>query len=605
MAEKMKNETLDAQIEANDDSADTSNEALIDLAYSMAVEPQRFHVLSKILDDRLHALHRAPRLANEDDEPHPDNIDDVTSHFERAFDLLDRQGRRFNYATGSIRYIDSDSRPSALVHADGKIFHANQAAIDMLAFAKGTTLGTARFDNGHHKRLMADLQNIGDHETDKMIAVYNLHDAEGKPLKIALSKALDYSANPIGRLCTFHIKWLPEMSRQFKSGFDLTDAEMAITEAVISGVSLKNLAEQRGRAIATVRTQANALLTKLGLHSQIELACLYSGFTRFNIKDLAFAKEPERPNEPWRAKFILDLPDRPNEPSGRKLQYEMVGPPKGRPVLNFPSLVGGTVMTKLMREELQARNIRMILVWRPHFAGSSPDGKLRCAPERFARDIEFLLDHIGIETCQITGGISGPIYAYACAQLMPKRILGIVACGGAIPLVTRKQFKFMEPSSRTALYVARYTPTLMPMLLRAMLSKIDAGYDEEFIQEHYKNSPPDLTISQDLELKSLIRDMFPIITAQGYTGYIRDIQIQASKWGHLLKGVTCPVTLLHGETDPAYKIETVRDFVKTRPNFTLVSFPNGGQLMALQHPLAMFEALDAQYNGEQVETLVG
>jgi len=602
MSENRKNGNLEAQ----NDSDDISNEALIDLAYSMAVEPQRFHVLSKILDDRLHALHRAPRLANEQDEPHPDNLEDISSHFERAFDLLDRQGRRFNYATGSIRYVDSDARPSALVRADGRVFHANQAAVDILEFTKGDTVNPTRFDDGHHKRLMRDVQNIANHETDKMIAVYNLHvKGEAKPIKMALSKALDYNGDPIARLCTFHIKWLSEMSRQFKDGFNLTDAEVVITKAIVSGVSLKILAEQRERSIATVRTQANALLTKLGLHSQIELACLYSGFTRFNITDLSLTKKPEANSEPWRSKFILDLPSRANEPSGRKLQYEMIGPPKGRPVLYFHSLVGGTVLNKAMRDELQARNIRMIMPWRPHFAGSSPDGKSRGAPERFAQDIEFLLDHLSIETCQITGGISGPIYAYACASHMPERISSIVACGGAIPLLTRKQFKLMDPSSRVSLYIARHTPTLMPMLLRAMLSKIDAGYDEEFIQEHYQSSPVDQDILQNPELKSLIRNMFTIVTAQGYTGFVRDIQTQASKWGHLLEGVTCPVTLLHGENDPVFSIETVRDFVKAKENFTISALAEGGQLIALQHPHVMFEALDALFRGDNYITRTG
>lgn len=602
MTKNHKNDILKAQ----NDSDDTSNEALVDLAYSMAVEPQRFHALAKILDDRLHALHRAPRLATEEDGAHQDNIDDISTHFERAFDLLDRQGRRFNYATGSIRYVDSDARPSVLVREDGKIFHANQAAVDMLKFSKGALVTSADFDAGHHKRLLQDLKNIAGHETNKMIAVYNLHIGDDlKPIKMALSKALDHVGNPIGRLCTFHIKWLPEMSRQFKSAFDLTDAEMAITKAIISGVSLKDLAEQRDRAIATVRTQANALLTKLGLHSQIELACLYSGFTRFNIEDLAFTKKPERPNEPWRAKFILDLPDGPNKPSGRKLQYEMVGPPKGRPVLYFHSLIGGTVLTQTMRDELQARNIRMIMPWRPHFAGSSPDGKARGAPERFARDIKYLLDYLNIETCQIAGGISGSIFAYASAQLMPERIAGIVACGGCIPLTTRKQFKSMEPSSRISIYLARHTPSLLPMLMRAMLSKIDAGYDEEFAQRHYERSPFDGKILRNTEVKTLFRNMFPIVSAQGYTCYVQDIQAQASKWGHLLVGVTCPVTLLHGETDPAYKIETVRDFVKTKPNFSLIAFPEGGQLITVQYPKAMFEALDKQHPGEQSAVLAG
>ena len=65
------------------------------------------------------------------------------------------------------------------------------------------------------------------------------------------------------------------------------------------------------------------------------------------------------------------------------------------------ALIGGLLLTRSMRDELDARNIRLIMVWRPYFAGSDPDGVHKKAPERFARDIEYLLDHLNIETCQI------------------------------------------------------------------------------------------------------------------------------------------------------------------------------------------------------------
>ncbi len=586
---------------ANENTAHNSNEMLIDLAYSMAVEPQRLNALSRILDERLHALHSEPALVDGDVKPQEqDSLDKITSHFERAFDLLERQGRRFNYATGSSRFIDSDTRPSALFLENGQVFHANSAASEILDFADGKIPTPERFEVGQYDRLIRDLKTLENHEFDKIISVYNLLSKDGdEQIKMALSRAVGYKGQTIGRLCTFHIKWLPEMGSQFQAGFELTDVEIAITKAVVSGVSLKDLAETRGRSLATIRTQTKVLLSKLGLHSQVELACLYSGFTQFNLKSPIEQSKAADNKEPWRTKFTMTLPDK------RILQYEMAGPPKGRPVLFFHALIGGLTLTQAMRDALLAQNIRLVMVWRPSFAGSSPDGKLQNSPERFAASIEYLLDHLSIDKCQIIGSISGAIYAYACAQLLPKRILGIVNCGGCVPVVTQAQFKKMDTPSRVSLYVARYTPRLLPMLMRAMMTSIDSGFDDEFVQELYAESPYDSEILRDDELKPLIRKSFPVSTVQGNLPFVRDIQVQASKWGHLLKGVTCPVTLLHSDQDPAFSLSSVKAFMQDKPNFTLISKPKSGQLIFFQHAKAIFAALEAQFVGGSTESLTG
>ena len=258
----------------------------------------------------------------------------------------------------------------------------------------------------------------------------------------------------------------------------------------------------------------------------------------------------------------------------------------------FHALIGGTVLTQSMRDEIEKRDIRLIMVWRPLFAQTSSDGTHRGAPERFARNIEHLLDHLKVESCQILAVISGAIYAYACAQYMPKRITSIVSCGGCIPITSKKQFNQMGANSRVAIYLARYTPQLLPMMLRAMLSSIDAGYDYELVQSLYENSPNDQDIFLDEEIASLVQNSFPITVMQGYKPFARDVHMQARKWGHLLNGVTCKVTLIHGELDPAYPLSTVRTFINGRTNFKLLPISRAGQLVYLKHPNLAFDALD-------------
>ncbi len=579
---------------ADGNPVQSSDEDLINLAYSMALEPQRLTAFIEILNNRAQAVNLAERTGQEAPEAVQDNLNNIATHFQHAFDLMERQGRRFRYATGSMSYVNADTSPSALVFPNHKIFHANPVAAQTLGFSKDYILNRDNFAPGQYDKFRRNLKHIAKHETDKIISVYDILLANGKDtIKMALSKAIDYKNRPIGRLSTFSIQWREECGKQFQQGFDLTDVDIAITKAIISGTSLKYLAQQRGRSLATIRTQTKALLSKLSLHSQVELACLYSGFTHYNLNTTTPAEINTPKRTDWRQIAFLDLPD------GRKLQYEMVGPPGGRPVLYFHGLIDGMIVPQSIRDILIKKNIRLIMVWRPFFAGSSPDPKLRGAIERFAVDIEHLLDHLQIATCQILGVSQGGIYAYGCARHMPRRIVGIVNCSTGVPITSRKQFSRMHISPRIHILLARYSPLLLPMMVRAMLSKIDAGYDEEFLFEHYENSPADLKTIYIPEMTKLLREAYPVYTAQGYMPFVRNAQIEASHWDYLAEDLPCPVIVVHGNQHHAYPLDMVEKFIENKDNFQLIPIIGAGQLVYYQATETIYKALCEQFTGRE------
>ena len=129
-----------------------------------------------------------------------------------------------------------------------------------------------------------------------------------------------------------------------------------------------------------------------------------------------------------------------------------------------------------------------------------------------------------------------------------------------------------------------------------LLTKIDAGYDEEFVIEFYETSPSDLALFYDQEFRELSREAYPIYTRQGYIPYVKTELIEVSKWEKYLSGVKCPVTLVQGIEDPVFPLSTIQDFVRGKTNFTIVPCANAGQLVYYQNPEAAFGALDAQYS---------
>lgn len=245
-----------------------------------------------------------------------------------------------------------------------------------------------------------------------------------------------------------------------------------------------------------------------------------------------------------------------------------------------------------MQKQLKLHNIKLITAWRPYFAESSADKcAVKDAPKHFSEDVEALLTHLNIQHCQILGHVSGAIYAYACAHYMGDKVLSIVNVAGAIPLVSKRQFSLMSHRSRDALKLARYAPSLLPMGVRSMLNRIDAGFDEEFSLDYYDTNAPDLAMVQNIEFKTRMRQIYPIISRQGHAHMSRDIILQTTKWGQVIQNISCPVTLVHGETDTAYVLSTVQSFSDTHQGMSCIPVKGAGQLVLYQNPSIVFEAL--------------
>jgi len=351
---------------------------------------------------------------------------------------------------------------------------------------------------------------------------------------------------------------VPSTARHFQAIFNLTPVEVEITKTIVIGQSLTDLAESRGRSIGTVRNQTKALLAKLKIRSQTELSCLYSGFSKFHADAHLEELQNSQPGKlPDNHEVMIMGPD-------RILNYEIIGHSKGEPVLFLPALIGGASFTRAMRKALVEAKIKLIVVWRPFFANSSPsEPPGRAAISAHANDCIALMDHLGVKTAKAIGHISSIMFAMCLAKEHPERIIKVVNINGILPSLRGEHLKHIDKIERFRHFINRHAPKIARTAIFAYINRIDSGFDEEIMAKQFVKTPRDIETIDEPEIKPLFRNAFTISTRQTYESFVQELQTIVSDWHDLFSDVHVPIKWLIGIENRNYTEECLKDFLRT------------------------------------------
>lgn len=204
---------------------------------------------------------------------------------------------------------------------------------------------------------------------------------------------------------------------------------------------------------------------------------------------------------------------------GRRLAFTSIGRPTGFPVLYFHGAIGTSLLAaREFRTALARGNLRIVMVHRPGFAGSSPCRRRTVAG--FAADVESLTRRLGFESFAIVGVSAGGPYALACAAQLDEHLIA-VAVASCIP-----------PPGR---YWARLAP--MSGALRALACA----------SGHPRGGP----IAED----------FATYTAE---------------WRFDLGQISTPVSIWHGAEDPIAPLRFAESFAEAVPGSELIRLRGEG-----------------------------
>lgn len=558
------------------ENEEIQSKQIIQLAYGMALGQHRLFDLYEALGSKfgwpeIDYTSDLIKLTSERD------ISELSDHFDHAMSLLKDQGRKKVIEKSALRVIETRSDPAFLVDEDIRIVASNKAAKDALNITDNKILDPSLFDDLQYKSIREALNSVSTFPRDTILRIFETKTPANKKIRLALTHVLDQTGKSVGYFSAISVNWQPDVGARFQNMLGLTNAELDIVKALITSTSLRELAETRRSKLSTVRNQTKRLLAKLSLNSQTELACLYSGFSKYSfhadVDNLSGGLEAD-----WREPFILTRPD------GRKIDYDIVATRNTNPIPFLPSLLGGRMVTEAMYNEIVKKKTRLVMPWRPHFYRSDPDGPLPSSLKRYSDDLVALLDKLHIEKTPIIGHMSSVIYAFAVANYYPDRITKIISIAGALPSRRGPHLQHLDKGHKLRLFLMAKAPKIGRFVTHALLARIDAGYDIEFAKTYLKDSPPDLGYLEDQKFVDLMRRAYDEAYAQGYEGFVRETELMSIDWHDLVDNVPCPVTYIVGEHEPIHSPAAMKSFVDGRMGSKLAIVPNTGHFVCYQRP---------------------
>ncbi|MHA7857095.1 MAG: bifunctional helix-turn-helix transcriptional regulator/alpha/beta hydrolase [Henriciella sp.] len=553
---------------------------LIQLAYELMLHPQKLGELDELIDQKLRS-----RVADDDTvlASNDSTLNDVSHFFESAYSLY--EGKKSASVSKKGLLTREDNTLWVLIDSRGCITQISKLAMQAVEAPAGEAL--------------SDLLSSAEERADFDLSLRQLQNGDAPPPTVLSlpAKASDHfrqflfewdttsSNQPVGVLQELKAVWDDQVGRLFAQSLKLTSIEQSICRAIVSGMSLRTLANERGRSVGTVRNQLKRMLAKLHLNSQSELICLYAGFLKFHQASLpgqrrVFELESKRQLQ------VFEL--HPN----RQLAVDVWGEENAEPVLYLHPLIGGTGLTTDVKSAFSKSGRKLIMPWRPGYGASSNLQKGVTHLFEYADLLEILLDRLELDDCPVLASNGAMPYALAFAHKYPTRCRGIVLSAPAIPLTKRNQLSMMSMQLRVAAYLAKHSEGIFKHYLRSTINAVEAGHEEAIGKRFFEKSAADQEFSESPEFRKIVVDALGYSFIDGYDGALHDFLLNRENWLDHIKGLETPIHMIFGQQDVQHAPALIKAFASTFKNAAYEIVPDAGSLVFFQSPIRIVRAIE-------------
>ena len=571
------------------------NEA-IDRLYDVALEPERYETLLDVWESavsplRAEADFSAPRLL---DDPQ------IAGHFERASTFLDRV--EMTTPTDELENILAPfGKVSAFVLDEQLIVKvANAAAAERLSLTKGAGLAqlavNAEDIDSIRKTVLSLLAG-----TLKDTAILRVRATEKDHfvvLRLQLSQAA--SGTPFVLAASSEVGWPEGFNDILRRAFDLTSAEADVVQKLVECCSVKEIAAQRGRSIDTVRAQIKSILLKTETRSQVELIRLALSVMDMANLTLNANIEPRLVSKGYEKLKPINF-QTVTTPDKRRLDYLVLGDPTGTPVLFLPLDYGLVRWPASAEAEAAKRGLRIIVPVRAGYGFSDSFDQKTDVDDVIISDIKQILTTENVTRCPIISLGSDSYYGIQLARLYPDTFTALIACAGVLPMTRKEQFERMEKWHRFILAGAKYTPHLLPFMVKAGFLLARKIGKRGFLHAVYGNSPADVITFEDPEVFEALVTGSEVALSETHSAHDSFSRMllgrQNGDWSadvDAIKG-QLPVIFLNGSDDPQLPLETLEDFKTAHDWIDYRFYDDCGQLLFFRKWVEVLEILQSSF----------
>lgn len=553
-------------------------EEVIGNLYEVAIDPTRYETLL----DHWEAMMRPQRaVANDVAQP---LLRQFESHFQRADQVLDRIINQSSTTQAEAMLAQIERTAAFVVDRSLTVTAVNTAAAGVLGVTRGARVHDLALGIGEADLLARQIDRMLMGNSAAPVVVRSRSAQADRLIVLHLRLVRPDRDPPFVIAVTSEMGWPKGFSDVLRAAFDLSPAETEVVRALAEGQNLADIAQSRDRSPDTVRAQLKSIMSKTETRSQTELVRL-----TLSTMELAHSSAEETKDLPESSTGFGTLEPRPFYsiflPDNRRLDYLILGDPAGKPLVFFPLDYGLVRWPASAEAEAKRRGIKIIVAVRPGYGGSTPVPKGTPHIAQVVDDIDYLLGTLDMTRAPFLtlGGDSFIAMAYFAAY--PERMSALIACGGVLPLTRPEQYERMDKWHRFILAGARYTPHLLPFMVKAGFALARRLGKRGFIHAVYGKSKADVAtfeIPEVFEAMVCGSEVALSDSHSAHDAFSREvIHHETTDWSAELAGMkgAIPVHFLNGLQDPQVPPGTLADFQRDYPWIDFRVYPDAGQLV--------------------------
>jgi len=557
------------------------NRELVSRIYAGALNPSEYNDMLMAWDKHMLALEESDYQETHQDF---DWAEEFISHFEQAGKMVDQL-----QPVAPLSIEDNIAQIPYAAFActlGGNIIHANQHAGSLSKGGMPASVFDLPMDTESEKSLRHLLKLSGTDtglakKPTAIIRIFLNGDEEPHILMCeTLKEKNQNNGNPFTGLVIKSISavWNNDVEKSLMTAFDLTQAELELVGNLYKGLSIKEIAEWKGRSPATLRTQLSSVLGKTGTKSQSALSRMVVSLVHIIVHRSKRKGEPDlqlvTAKNTHQRRGIIELSN------GFILEYVESGDLAGKPFYFIQPSTRPTLTDKIVKG-LADNGIRLISPVKPG-SGRTTKTPLSFSAKDWAKLHLELIDKLGIKDFSCGGHCAGGSYAAQLARLASERCKSVLMVDVGAPIQSAKTIYQMPSGPRRYILAARFFHKALITPIKYMSVDFNSSHEGQMRAVEYfcEGSPADQRIIHDKELWRYLRDNM------GYSmENIPQLVNDSAKWAKdnsavLVKvSATAPIRYFHGAENLMFHPKHIIKWCAEHENISCKIVPERGQLL--------------------------